>query len=288
MAMTSDWHQGLIEEIGAFFEQDADARAVVVGGSVADPAVAQDTWSDVDVKVVLADAAVGRYFPATDWLERFGKHDSAVIGVERHDGALTKTLRVCLDDYRRLDVVLVPESSLAEPSFWSHGSLQAAYAIVWSRLPGLAELLAQVPEPDPFVPASEADVLAMADPFWFQAAVAIGKVMRDDLLIGAHMALDLARTCLVLQMMRRDREKGTNVHRTGGWGNEAVGMVWPGAAGQGSAPGINAREILDLVERSCEAFDTLAADLAPSYVPRAELMRPAIDAGREALAVPRR
>jgi len=25
--MTSDWHQGLIEEIGAFFEQDADARA---------------------------------------------------------------------------------------------------------------------------------------------------------------------------------------------------------------------------------------------------------------------
>jgi len=285
MAMTSDWHQGLIEEIGAFFEQDADAQAVVVSGSVADPAVAQDAWSDVDIKVVLADAAVGRYFPATDWLQRFG----AVIGVERHDGALTKTLRVCLDDYRRLDVVLVPESTLAEPSFWSHGSLQAAYAIVWSRLPGLEGQLAEAPKPDPFVPASEADVLAMADPFWFQAAVAMGKVMRDDLLIGAHMALDLARTCLVLQMMRRDREKGTNVHRTGGWGNEAVAMIWPGAAGQGAAPGSNApgsnaRRILDLVERSCEAFDALAADLAPSYEPRVELLRPAIDAARAAPA----
>jgi len=255
MAMTSDWHQGLIEEIGAFFEQDADARAVVVSGSVADPVVAQDAWSDVDIKVVLADAAVARYFPATDWLLRFGKHESAVIGVERHDGAL---------DYRRLDVVLVPESTLAEPSFWSHGSLQAANAIVWSRLPGLAGLLAEVPDPDPFVPASEADVMAMADPFWFQAAVAIGKVVRDDLLIGAHMALELARTCLVLQMMRRDRERGTNVHRTGGWGNEAVEMVWPGAPGTAAA-GTSARNILDLVERSCEAFDTLAADLAPSY-----------------------
>jgi len=282
MAMTSDWHQALVEEIGAFFEQDADARAVVVSGSVADPTVAQDVWSDVDIKVVLAEAAVGRYFPATGWLQRFG----AVIGVERHDGALTKTLRVCLDNHRRLDVVLVPESSLADPSFWLYGSLQAECAIVWSRLPGLAGLLAEVPEPDRFVPASEADVLAMADPFWFQAAVAIGKVMRDDLLIGAHVALDLARTCLVLQMMRRDREKGTNVHRSGGWGNEAVEMVWPGVAGQGSAPGSDARNILDLVEKCCEAFDRLAADLAPSYAPRAELMRPAIDAAREELAEP--
>ncbi|MCJ7549414.1 MAG: hypothetical protein MUQ30_07010 [Anaerolineae bacterium] len=82
---------------------------------MADPAVAQVVWSDVDVNVVLADVAVGRYFPATDWLQRFGKHDSAVIGLERHNGAMTKTLRVCLDDYRRLDVVLVPESSLAVP-----------------------------------------------------------------------------------------------------------------------------------------------------------------------------
>lgn len=284
--MTSDWHQGLIEEIGAFFEQDAGARAVVVSGSVADPAVAQDAWSDVDIKVILADTAVGRYFPDTDWLQRFGQ----VIGVERHDGALTKTLRVCLDDYRRLDVVLVPESSLAEPSFWLHGSVQAACAIVWSRLPDLAGRLAEVPKPDPFVPASEADVLAMADPFWFQAAMAIGKVMRNDLLIGAHMALDLARTCLVLQMMRRDREKCTNVHRTGGWGNEVVEMVWPAAAGQSaggqeSGPGSNARNILDLVERSCEVFDVLAADLAPSYAARADLLRPAIDAARSALGL---
>jgi streptomycin adenylyltransferase len=297
MTMTADWHHRLVAEIGEFFAQDADARAVMVSGSVADPAVMQDAWSDVDIKVILADAAVRRYFPATDWLHRYGKHDSAVIGVERHDGALSKTLRVCLENYRRLDVVLVPESSLADPSFRLRGSLLEACSIVWSRLPDLARYLTETPEPAPFVPASEGDVLAMADLFWFQAAVAIGKVVRDDLLIGAHLALDLARTCLVLQMMRRDRELGTNVHRIGGWGNEAVEMVWPkvgvsmarqpAAEPNASVPhpvgSRSACDILDRVERSCLTFDTLAADLAPGYTPRSMLLRPAIDAARRVL-----
>ena len=114
----------------------------------------------------------------------------------------------------------------------------------------------------------------MAGPFWFKAAVAITKVVRNDLLIGAHLALDLARDCLVLQMMRRDREKGTTIHRTGGWGNELIDQL----AVSEQQP--SAQKILDLIQWSCETFDALATTLSPAYTPRAPYLLPTLDHAR--------
>ena len=116
----------------------------------------------------------------------------------------------------------------------------------------------------------------MADHFWFKAAVAITKVVRNDLLIGLHLALDLTRDCLVLQMIRRDREKRTKNHRIGGWGNELVARFsWDG---QKCSP----VKILDLITRSCETFDELALRLSPSYSQRGPLLFSIIELARDA------
>ena len=51
--------------------------------------------------------------------------------------------------------------------------------------------------------------------FRFCAAQAAAKLGRDDRLIGLHLVLELCRLCLVDAMLLRDRDAGTNAHRSG-------------------------------------------------------------------------
>ena len=261
-------HTTAIEHLVRLFEGDPDARAVVLTGSLANDGVPVDVWSDVDAKVILADHAVDRYFASADWLAPFGR----LVGLERHASPAVKTLRVCLESFQRFDLVFVAESALRE----TPRLLQQPCRVLWSRLPDLEAHIAPRPPALVYRDVTNADIARMADPFWFKAAVAITKVARNDLLIGAHLALDLARECLVLQMMRRDREKRTTIHRTGGWGNELVDQL----VLDGQQPA--AQRILDLIQWSCETFDALAAELAPTYAPRAPYLRPALDRARDA------
>lgn len=262
MNSSPTWHTTAIDHLARFFEGDPDARAVILSGSLATEDVQADVWSDVDVKIVLADHAVGRYYASTDWLASFGR----LIGLERYDSPAVKTLRVCLEGFQRFDLVFIAESALQEGY-----RLQPPCKVLWTKLPDLDACVAPQATPSKPQAVTVADIASMADAFWFKASVAITKVARDDLLIAAHLALDLARDCLVLQMMRRDREKGTTVHRTGGWGNDLVAeLPW-----NGQNP--SASNILNLIQWSCETFDTLAIDLAPGYAPRAPNFEPALD-----------
>lgn len=52
--------------------------------------------------------------------------------------------------------------------------------------------------------------------FWFLLFLATKKFMRSDFLIGTHLLMDCMKMILVLEMQKRDRETGTNMHRFGG------------------------------------------------------------------------
>lgn len=84
----------------------------------------------------------------------------------------------------------------------------------------LGNTIASLPLPPEYQDVPREELERIVDEFWFKAAGAVAKVVRNDLLIGLHLAVDLARDSLVLQMTRRDREKKTTIHRIGGWGNE--------------------------------------------------------------------
>jgi hypothetical protein len=263
------WHTTVIGHIAHFFEQDPDVCAVILTGSLADDGVQADIWSDIDVKVIMADHSVARYFTTTDWLEPFGR----IVGIERHTSPFAKTLRACLEGFRRFDLVFIAESALrGEPHL-----LQQPCVVLWSTLPDIEAQIAPRPPAPEYCDVTSADIERFADPFWFKATVAIAKVARNDLLIGAHLALDLARDCLVLQMMRRDREKGTTIHRTGGWGNEMVEQL----ALDAQQP--SAHKILNLIRWSCESFDSLAAELSPTYKPRYSHVLPILDLARNTI-----
>lgn len=267
------WQERAIRQLSQHFEQVAEAQAFVLTGSLAAEDGPADVWSDVDAKVILAEEAVARYYESTAWLAPFGR----IIGLERHEHPLTKTLRVCLADFRRFDLTFIAAESLQTPAVWDHNPIPAPYAILWSRLPELKAQISALPAPAAYQDPPAEQIAAMADAFYFKAAVAITKVVRKDWLIGAHLALDLAQDALILQMIRRDRKKRTTVHRTGGWGNEIVERV---AWGDWQSAGDS---ILALIQRSCEIFDELAADLDPTYPPRAPLLAPTLDAARDTL-----
>lgn len=244
-----------ITRLSHHFAQNTDVRAVILTGSLADDSVPADLWSDVDLKVIVADSAMETYTASTGWLALFGQ----VLGLEKHISPSTQTLRVCLDGFRRFDFVFIAESALQDDVYL----LQRPCWVLWSRLPDLEARIVPQRAPE-YHGISDADVGQLADTFWFKVSVAIAKVARNDLLIGAHLALDLARDCLVLQMLRRDREKGTTIHHTGGWGNDLVAQLVIDA----QQP--SAHRILDLIRWSCATFDALAAELSPTYTPRAQ------------------
>jgi hypothetical protein len=274
MGTESAWQAPIVEQLSRFFQNEPDAKAFVLAGSLAHGEIQPDRWSDIDAGIVLADGALDRYTASTGWLRVLGQ----VVGLERHEHPQGRTLRVCLEGLRRLDLAFIAEAALGEPSSWDRNPFYPSFVMLWSELPGLETQLASLPEPAEYQFPPRKEIEAVVDAFWLKAAVATTKVVRDDLLIGLHLALDLARDCLVLQMMRRDREKGTAIHRTGGWGNEWVGRLsWDGEAEP-------AEGILDLIVSSCRLFDELAADLLPGYSQRGPLLYPAIESARQACA----
>jgi hypothetical protein len=108
----------------------------------------------------------------------------------------------------------------------------------------------------------------------------VTKVARDDLLIALHLALDLTRDCCVLAMLLRDRAAGTNYHRHGGIGNDFVKQL------QTTEFSYDAPGILDGIERSCIAFDTLATQWSSEYENNCQPLLTAIRRARRSLTNP--
>lgn len=75
-------------------------------------------------------------------------------------------------------------------------------------------------------------VAELVNDFRFDAVLAAVKAARGDVLIGAHLTLQLARHILVIAMLIRDRDAGTTHHRFGGSRWDA----WASRLAQVSAP----------------------------------------------------
>lgn len=245
------WQVRFLRDLTRLLEARLSVRALLVQGSCADPRLALDPWSDVDVTLVVADGALNRYFSATDWLTPLGE----VYTVNRSVGDTARTLRVCFTDFRRLDYVLLQESD-----FPAHTIASNDIRVLFTRSPLVTDATARerlVPLATP-TPAKR-DLGQIGNDFWFKGMLATDKVIRNDLLIASHLTLALAQDVLVLQMWRRDRALGTTHHRAGGWGNAVAAEV--GTALDLSSP----VAILASIERLALLFDQLAREWEPDH-----------------------
>jgi hypothetical protein len=190
-----------------------------------------------------------------------------VWSIERQDGDDGRTLRLVYTDGRRIDLLLrTSYYDLPEPVLW----------LDFAATPGPSPLPALPERRDP----ARAEVLAVRH----VAALAAAKLGRRDLLIGAHLCLEVARQVLVVSMRLRDQESGCTHHHHGGRRDRDSLRV--SGALDGLPADAGPEDWIDLLLRLTVAFDAAAKALWPDHRPDWQGLDAIVADARTALAGP--
>lgn len=270
MTQNKMWHEPTLHDLATLLNKDSAVRALVAIGTCALQGHA-DAWSDLDAVLVLESAALGRYYPSPDWLSPIGQ----VFAVDHAEGKHWSTLRVCLTDLRRIDLLMTTEQDLSEISVWPWNPFANGRRILFSRSTALDAALAQPARPAAPPDYSPDQFQSLANQFWFKGTLAVTKIARNDLLVGLHLALDMVRDCTVLAMALRDRAAGTAHHRVGGAYNHVVALL------DTSCQPHNAEGILNIIKQSVTLFEQLSAEWSESYVPKGKTLLDLISCARD-------
>jgi len=193
------WQQRTLPALAQIAAQDVRISDFRVHGSASGTGATIDRWSDLDVLITAAEPSTA----AEDLAREIGRHLSPVYAADRSGDLSAYTVRLVLTDLRRIDITATaPAGGERSP---------AAAAQNQSPPDRVAELISS---------------------FQFEAVLAAVKAARHDVLIGAHLTLQLARHILVIAMLLRDRDAGTAHHRHGGsrwdaWASQLAGAPAP-------------------------------------------------------------
>jgi hypothetical protein len=179
--------------------EDTRISGLRVHGSAGGTGASADRWSDLDLMITTTDPAV----VGEDFARQIGHRISPVFAASRSGNSSAYCVRLVLRDLRRIDIT--------------------------------ATTLARDDRDLPSGPQSQDLVDAVTEgigAFHFDAVLAAVKAARGDVLIGAHLTLQLARHILVIAMLLRDRDAGTAHHRFGGgrWDAWASQLAWAPAS----------------------------------------------------------
>ena len=259
----------------ALLEADAAVKGLVLVGSCTGAYAQPDAWSDIDLLVVVDDAATERYYPETGWLKGLG----APYALSRSANAFFGVIRAYFTDGRHVDFVIASESSLEKIDDWPSHPLQGGGRCLFSRSSALDRTMSRAlpPSVPKRMPSDQFE--QMTNDFRFKGMLAVAKVARSDLLVALHLSLDLIRDCCVLAMQLRDWETGTDHHRTGDAANACV-VELPNAGHPYSAA-----SILDSIEQSALAFDRLAHRWSDHYRDQRQPLLDLVNQARRSLSI---
>jgi hypothetical protein len=253
------WQNSFLHDFRRMVEPDGDVVALVLFGSLAAEPGYADTWSDIDVVLVVRRGTAGRFFPSATWLRPFGAIWTCQAISKEH----TSVLLVCFEDGRRLDVVIFEDHGALEIPSWKDNPFHGPTRVLFSRSESVDAAIVSAPAGIPLRGFSDDDLAAMSDAFWFGAQVAVRKLVRGDLLIASHLALGLIRDCLVLEMLLRDGAAGTSYHPRGA----PTDVAALEAASHALHP-LTREGVLEMISASAGRFDALASR-SPAYVAKA-------------------
>lgn len=172
----------MLHDLAEMASRDSRIRDLRTHGSASGERPCIDRWSDLDIVLTTRDPVA----VAEDFAHRVSARFSPVFATSRSGNSARYSRRLVLCDLRRLDITAVnPVDCEAPPGFHTADDSTDA----------MAELV---------------------NDFRFDAVLAAVKAARNDVLIGAHLTLQLARHVLVAAMLLRDREAETNHHLFGG------------------------------------------------------------------------
>ncbi|MCI4668894.1 MAG: hypothetical protein MRZ79_12225 [Bacteroidia bacterium] len=170
-----------------------EVRSIVLVGSRLQ-AEHVDFWSDTDLLLCVSPASE---IQADHFLAALSKLGEP-IAKELYLSPDKLSLRIIISTdtgIQKLDISVF-HSTIKSPTL--------AFQLLWGELPT-------------FEPHSDTTkkISQKADQIWFLFYECVKKFMRSDHLIGLHLLLELIREYLVFQMINRDQERGTHIHRFG-------------------------------------------------------------------------
>ncbi len=271
MMVKGDWQSACLLDLERLLKPREEVLAIIQYGSTA-RLTGPDQWSDIDLLIVVQSGTISSFVPDLTWARELGR----LFAYETYVYDSRSVARLCFEDFRRLDAVFTGPDRLADIGGWGKSYLSGPIGVRFCKDTNLLQYLSPTRRPEP--PGLSPDEFdTMVNRFWFGLMVAGTKVVRNDLVIGLHLALEAAQTCLVLEMMLRDRRTGTNFHREGG-GSNSLAEYFGGVKTRPGASGI-----FDLLDASASAFDRLAGVWDPEYRRRGEPFAEWMQALREAL-----
>lgn len=211
-----DWREEATEKLKTNFQENNDIIALSIFGSTSNKKNKSDFWSDVDGLLVVKDEAYDKYSTNLNWIKFFGE----IYAYQYNSDENTKTFRLVFEDFRKLDLIIIKQSavnSMIQPNaspYWKDIN------VLFSKSDEIEQKIKNSKKEISEGCFDEQQFKDLVNNFWFIASSALYKTFRNDLLIAQHLSLDLFKDCLLLGMILRDRETGTNIHKTGGIGND--------------------------------------------------------------------
>lgn len=267
------WQDDALAQLQRLLEPDPDIVALVLFGSLADSPEHRDDWSDVDLIVVTRAGATGRFFPSPDWLLPLG----GIWAYEAIAKPNTRVLLTSLDAYRRIDAVIFEDTPADTIATWPDNPFRGARRTIFSRSGAVDDAVRSlhgVPSPPP-APLSSHPTNDSFRSFWLGAESGVRKVVRGDLLIASHLALDLVRRCLEREMQLRDIAAGTR-HHPHGQPSDAAALE----RAQAMLHALSTDGVLDTIADAAARYDELCAALDSSHTPHAAPLLAAIRRAR--------
>lgn len=250
------WHEEAIAKIVEILRQDPDIKGLLLMGSCSRSDIQSDLWSDIDLAIIVDDAALTRFYPAIDWVKDFG----IPYALDQNKTDDYHVLRVWFRDSRHFDFIIVTERSLERVDDWTSNPLRYGGRLLFSRSSALDGALLKEFPPLVYGDFSDEQFSKLANDFWFKGMLAVTKAARNELLVAVHLSLDMIRDCLLLGMALRDRETGTNHHRDGSEGNHFVAEL------EQTVQPFTIEGVLVSIEQSAVTFDSLALRRDDAYI----------------------
>ncbi|MCL2420527.1 MAG: hypothetical protein FWD03_01600 [Defluviitaleaceae bacterium] len=172
------WQTTAADKMAAFITDFFPASKVNFAGSMLDSS-SLDVFSDVDMKISLSDNIAVNM---EQLIKALSEQFHGVFGYQVCTGDGDDLLRICFDNGWRFDLTFIYPLPPAR---------QTADASFTNKINETVHL------------------------FWFLSSLILAKLGRKDFLIAAHLALELCQLSIVVQMLIRDEEMKTNIHRFG-------------------------------------------------------------------------
>lgn len=258
------WQSDLENKISDILRGFSFVEAVILKGSCADENIKIDRWSDIDLWIIMRDKYMDKLFPNVEWLKPLGN----LFALEQHSMGISNVSRICFNDFIRLDLTFTEKSDFNKMVKTEKNLSEEKHRVLYSKIKDIEKIIPKYSAKKTFKKPEKSLLNTFVDNFWFLSVVAINKLVRGDFLIGGHLALEMAQNCIILQMMLRDKQKGTNIHRTGGFEKVDILNKIENLHNLKSP-----QDIFAIIKESGKLFDKLASEYDKKYIKRYDILK---------------